>query len=199
MKFAFLLAYLAVASSAFTLQIPATRCRPLLLRMAEESQTLEKVESIQTMDKPTPMDKPMVEEKAAGRDLANQWDEEDEKEDLSETKKLMQQVKDAGVAGVISYAAWEFGFWTISVPICIAGYREVTGHWPDFSNQDDLQKLGAEAFAFVNFARFAVPLRIGLALGTTPWIQENVVDRFLGKKDDDDEEMKTEAGGGLEC
>jgi hypothetical protein len=48
-----------------------------------------------------------------------------------------------------------------------------------------LQKLGAEAFAFVNFARFAVPLRIGLALSTTPWIQENVVDRFKNKEDDD--------------
>jgi hypothetical protein len=48
-----------------------------------------------------------------------------------------------------------------------------------------LQKLGAEAFAFVNFARFAVPLRIGLALSTTPWIQENVVDRLKNKKDDD--------------
>jgi len=60
---------------------------------------------------------------------------------------------------------------------------QVTGHWPDFSDQEDLKKLGAEAFAFVNFARFAVPLRIGLALSTTPWIQENVVDKFI-KKDD---------------
>lgn len=64
-------------------------------------------------------------------------------------------------------------------------------HWPDFSNQEDMQYLGAEAFAFVNFARFAVPLRIGLALGTTPWIQENIVDRFL-KKDDDDKESNVE-------
>ncbi|KAG7358595.1 hypothetical protein IV203_015184 [Nitzschia inconspicua] len=106
-------------------------------------------------------------------------------EEMSETKKLMQQVKDAGIAGVISYALWEFGFWTISVPVCIAAYREVTGHWPDFTSQDDLQKLGAEAFAFVNVARFAVPLRIGLALGSTPWIQKNVVDRFSKKKDEE--------------
>ncbi len=100
---------------------------------------------------------------------------------ISETKKLLQQVKDAGIAGVISYALWEFGFWAISVPVCIGAYREVTGHWPDFSNQEDLKQLGAEAFAFVNVARFAVPLRIGLALGTTPWIQKNIVDRFLSK------------------
>ena len=52
------------------------------------------------------------------------------------------------------------------------------------SDSDDLSKLGAEAFAFVNFARFAVPLRIGLALGTTPWVQENIVDRFTKKEED---------------
>mmetsp|Transcript_7156 Transcript_7156/g.12476 ORF Transcript_7156/g.12476 Transcript_7156/m.12476 type:complete len:226 (-) Transcript_7156:107-784(-) len=103
---------------------------------------------------------------------------EEGEEEMSETKKLMQKVKDAGIAGVISYALWEVGFWAISVPVCIAAYRQVTGHWPDFTNQEDLTQLGAEAFAFVNVARFAVPLRIGLALGTTPWIQTNIVDRF---------------------
>merc|ERR1712118_116459 len=94
-----------------------------------------------------------------------------DEEELSESKKLLQQVKDAGVAGIISYIFWEWAFWGVSVPVCIFGYQAATGHWPDFSNQEDLQKLGAEAFAFVNVARFAVPLRIGLALSTTPWVQ----------------------------
>ena len=60
---------------------------------------------------------------------------------------------------------------------------QVTGHWPDYSNQEDLAKLGAEAFAFVNVARFAIPLRIGLALSTTPWVRDNVVGNipFLNK------------------
>merc|ERR1719478_149720 len=101
-----------------------------------------------------------------------------EEEELSESKKLLQQVKDAGVAGIISYVFWEWAFWGISVPVCIFGYNAATGHWPDFSNQEDLAKLGAEAFAFVNVARFAIPLRIGLALGTTPWVQANIVDKF---------------------
>lgn len=105
-----------------------------------------------------------------------------EEEELSESKKLLQQVKDAGVAGIISYVFWEWAFWGASIPVCISAYYGVTGHFPDFSNQEDLQKLGAEAFAFVNVARFAVPLRIGLALGTTPWVQTNVVDKFgIGK------------------
>ena len=68
----------------------------------------------------------------------------------------------------------------VSVPVCIYGYYVATGHFPDFSNQEDLSKLGAEAFAFVNVARFAVPLRIGLALSTVPWVQKNIVDNLEG-------------------
>jgi len=67
------------------------------------------------------------------------------------------------------------------------------GHLPDLTNKEDLEKLGGEAFAFVNFARFAVPLRIGLALSTTGWIQDNVVDKFFNKEEKNDgEEPKEE-------
>jgi len=111
--------------------------------------------------------------------------EEEEEEELSETQKLLKQVKEAGTAGVISYALWELAFWALSVPVCIFGYYELVGHMPDLSNKEDLSKLGGEAFAFVNFARFAVPLRIGLALSTTSWIQENVVEKFMKKEDDE--------------
>ena len=112
-------------------------------------------------------------------------------EELSETQKLMKQVKEAGTAGIISYALWELGFWAVSVPVVIAGYQAATGHLPDFSNKDDMAKLGAEAFAFVNFARFAVPLRIGLALSTTPWVNDNVVEKipFLKNKDNNNCEV----------
>ena len=117
-----------------------------------------------------------------------------DEEEMSETQKLMQQVKDSGTAGVISYALWELAFWFISVPVCVVGYQQVTGHWPDISNADDQKQLGAEAFAFVNFARFAVPLRIGLALSTTGWIQKNIVDNFMSgdaSKDSKEEETLT--------
>ena len=51
----------------------------------------------------------------------------EEEKELSQTQKLMKQVKEAGTAGIISYAFWELGFWLISIPVCILGYREVTG------------------------------------------------------------------------
>lgn len=106
-----------------------------------------------------------------------------EEEELTETQKLLKQVKESGTAGFISYALWELGFWALSVPVCISAYYGLFGHFPDLTDKEDLSKLGGEAFAFVNFARFAVPLRIGLALSTTGWIQKNVVDKF--KKDED--------------
>jgi hypothetical protein len=70
----------------------------------------------------------------------------------------------------------------VSSAVAAVGFKNVTGHWPDFSNPEDLKKIGAEAFVFVNVARFSVPLRIGLALTTTPWVQSNIVDRFLKNK-----------------
>jgi len=114
--------------------------------------------------------------------LALETNGDDDEEELSEAKKLLQKVKQAGTAGAISYALWELAFWGVSIPVCVAGYREVTGHWPDFGSKEDMEKVGAEAFAFVNFARLAVPLRITLALSTTGWIDENIVQKF-GKKD----------------
>lgn len=128
-----------------------------------------------------------IEKEAVAEDKDTSDIVEDVKDDadLSESEKLLKQVKEAGTAGVISYAAWELAFWALSVPVCVIGYRSVTGHFPNLSDKDDLAQLGAEAFAFVNFARFAVPLRIGLALGTTPWVQENVVDRFMTKDEEE--------------
>ena len=40
---------------------------------------------------------------------------EEPEEEMTETQKLMKQVKEAGTAGVISYALWELGFWALSV------------------------------------------------------------------------------------
>ena len=79
--------------------------------------------------------------------------------------------------------------------MAIFGFTQLTGHAPDFSDPEDMSKLGAEAFAFVNVARFAVPLRVGLALGTTPWVKANVVDKFeawTGKSKEEGEKAKDE-------
>jgi hypothetical protein len=100
-----------------------------------------------------------------------------------EDKNLLQKIKDAGVAGSVSLFLWEGAFWAISIPVAIFGYQRITGTWPDFSDKEDLGKVGAEAFAFANVARLALPLRIGLAVSTIPWCQANIVDTFM-KKDE---------------
>lgn len=142
--------------------------RPLL---ADPSQTME---SQQTSEP--------IKSSLGGEYMQRQSIEIPDQENSNNPANMMQQIKDAGKAGIISYALWELGFWFISIPFCLFAYQQATGHWPDLSNPEDTAKLGAEAFAFVNFARFAVPLRIGLALSTTPWIQKNIVDKF-GKEE----------------
>jgi hypothetical protein len=103
-----------------------------------------------------------------------------------EGENLMEQIKCAGRAGIISYILWEWAFWIGAGGIAAITYYQATGGWPDLSNPDDQAKVGASAFALVNVARFAVPLRIGLALGSTPWVDDNIVKPFLGGDDDDD-------------
>ena len=55
------------------------------------------------------------------------------KEEGEDKENMMQQVKDAGVAGIISYVFWEWAFWGVSVPVCIFGYREVRQHTAQIS------------------------------------------------------------------
>ena len=97
--------------------------------------------------------------------------------------QMMKPIKEAGVAGAVSLFLWEAAFWIISIPVCSIAYYKTTGSWPDWSNAEDVAKVSAEAFAFANIARFALPLRVGLAVATTPWVQANLIDRFA-KKDD---------------
>ena len=51
-----------------------------------------------------------------------------DEEELSEGKQLMQKVKDAGAAGIISYIFWEWAFWGVSVPVALFGFQAATGY-----------------------------------------------------------------------
>ena len=120
--------------------------------------------------------------------------EEDSEEDKKEN--MMAQIKSAGKAGAISLFIWELAFWAISLPVAIFGFTQVNGAWPDFANQEDIAKVGAEAFAFANVARLALPARIALAVATTPWVDENICQAswapdFLKRNEAEAEEEET--------
>jgi guanyl-specific ribonuclease Sa len=179
------LPYVAVRKPGFAR--PTLACRVVTEKTSSNDASIEKsaIQQTNAISKDSMNDAPGVSKAVSqATDGTNAIDTTDEKP--NETKRLLQQVKDAGIAGVISYAAWEIGFWAVSIPVVMFGYYEFAGHWPDLSNTEDVAKLSAEAFAFVNFARFAVPLRIGLALSTTPWIQANIVDKFMKEKGQED-------------
>lgn len=99
-------------------------------------------------------------------------------DDNDKKQNLMKQIKDSGIAGIISFGVVQTMFWAISTPLVVIAFWKVTGHFPDFGNQNDLEKLGVEAFTYLNIARLAAPFRIGVSLSLVPWIQSNVVDRF---------------------
>ena len=106
-------------------------------------------------------------------------------------KPLIDQIKSAGTAGIVSYAITEGGFWVISIPLAIAAVAATTGALPDFTTNDGKAAVGGYSFAFLTFARTIVPLRIAFALGLTPWVNDNIMSRFKSDDDDDDKDQKS--------
>jgi len=99
--------------------------------------------------------------------------------ELTEDSNLLTKIKRLGPAGIAAYGITEGGFWMISVPAVALSYRVASGEWPDVSSQEDLAKVFGTSFAFLNIARLAVPLRIGLAIGLAPWVDTNVIKPFF--------------------
>lgn len=91
---------------------------------------------------------------------------------------MMKPIKEAGPAGALSLFLWEGAFWALAIPVSAILYYQSTGSWPDWSQKEDVAKVVGEAVVFANIARFALPVRVGLAVATTPWVKENIVDRF---------------------
>lgn len=96
----------------------------------------------------------------------------------------MNKIKSLGIAGTISYAVWELAFWAIAGGGAFAAFVYANGHFPDFSNQEEMAKVSGGAFVFINGARLVVPLRLGLAISTAPWIEENVVQKIWPKDEE---------------
>lgn len=84
----------------------------------------------------------------------------------------MSNVKRFGLAGTLSYVATEVAFWAFALPAAFFGYHATTGEW--LSLDTDRTQLLALAATFVTGVRFAVPLRLGVALALVPSVQ-----RFL--------------------
>mmetsp|Transcript_49678 Transcript_49678/g.124043 ORF Transcript_49678/g.124043 Transcript_49678/m.124043 type:complete len:210 (+) Transcript_49678:46-675(+) len=108
-------------------------------------------------------------------------------EKKEEKENMMTKVKAAGVAGLISYALWEFVFWAVSAPAAVIIYHQTTGEWPSFDNPESTAKVSAVIFGFLNFARALVPVRIGLTLASAPFVDKYICKPFNiggGKKEE---------------
>mmetsp|Transcript_7011 Transcript_7011/g.9851 ORF Transcript_7011/g.9851 Transcript_7011/m.9851 type:complete len:191 (+) Transcript_7011:76-648(+) len=101
---------------------------------------------------------------------------EETKSFLEDESSLKEKIKAAGLAGFLSYGAFELFFWIVSVPLAVVAYHATTGEWPDFSTTEGKAKVAALSTGFLTFARLAVPVRIAIALALTP-----SMDKFLKK------------------
>ena len=106
---------------------------------------------------------------------------EEQGQTMDERKALVQKIKDAGLAGIVSYGLVQLAFFGAAVPIGLFGYYQATGHWPDLSNAEDQGQVAAEVFAFLSLSRLLIPLRIALALGMAQGVQTKILDRFRNK------------------
>ena len=67
--------------------------------------------------------------------------EDDETKEKEEN--LLKKIKEAGMAGIISFGLVQLGFWAASAVVVLWGYVLMEGHLPDWSSQDEMAMLGA--------------------------------------------------------
>jgi hypothetical protein len=98
--------------------------------------------------------------------------------------KTMDRIKSAGVSGIIAYVATELGFWAV-YPALILLYNS-GAHAADVGSTAEViadpnaaAKFVGFSAAFITVARFAVPLRVGMAFALIPFVEKNITKRFL--------------------
>jgi hypothetical protein len=107
-------------------------------------------------------------------------------EDGEKPSLSMADVKKYGVAGTVAYVLTELAFWVVAFPVAASALYQSTGHWPDVVNDNtDRAAVLGFIFAGANVARLFVPVRLGVALSLSPWVDENLINRG-GKKSEDD-------------
>ena len=83
--------------------------------VARETRQLAVHRHLQRENRALFQEQPTLEKEALMTEASAVEKAEEPEEEMSDTQKLMKQVKEAGTAGVISYALWEMGFWALSV------------------------------------------------------------------------------------
>lgn len=54
---------------------------------------------------------------------------------------MKENIKSAGLAGVVAYAGTELAFWIISVPLAVVGYHQTTGEWLDLTTLEGKEQV----------------------------------------------------------
>ena len=93
------------------------------------------------------------------------------------------QIKKYGVAGIVSWTLWKLSFNLVSLLITGFTYFKTTGNLPNIMSLKDLAAVSSGSLAFNIATSFlVVPLRMGLAIKTAKWVDQNILSKF--RKDD---------------
>ena len=120
-----------------------------------------------------------------GPDQANP--EESGDEGKKTTAELRKQIKDAGVAGVISLLAVRVLWLGVSVPLAVFAYYQATGTWPNPFDQAQVAQCIAYGAAYFGMSSALLPIRIALSLGLIPAIDKYLVKPIFGNRKDSDD------------
>lgn len=98
----------------------------------------------------------------------------------------MDNVKQYGAAGTVSYVLVELAFWAVALPVAVGWYRVAEGSWLDLGDPGDKARLLGAGTVFINGVRLLVPLRLTAALALAPWVSRGM--NALGSGDAVDDE-----------
>ena len=98
--------------------------------------------------------------------------------DGKDKKGFMQQIKEMGPAGLISFTLWGGSIRNIYLVVSVLLFQQATGAWPNFRSAADWAKITAEWWVIINIMRPFEPVRFALAMSTAPWVDKHIVKRF---------------------
>ena len=106
-------------------------------------------------------------------------DPEMKADDAEDELSAKEKIKKYGIAGIVSWTLWKLSFNLVSLLIAAFGFYQTTGNLPNLTNFKELAALSGSSLALnVATSALVVPLRLGLAIKTAKWVDENILSRF---------------------
>lgn len=92
---------------------------------------------------------------------------------------LQDKIKSTGISGTIAYILTELAFWAATAPMILSSYHGDTNEWLNIADPNDQAKFLVLSTGFVTAIRFAVPLRLAIAISLTPFVEKHITKKIF--------------------